>query len=150
VVRDRIELSTFRFSGRGLSIIQPLAEVSVADVRPLRERMTSRVAARAHETEGPAGCGTDRLTDLLTRRYRTGETARDVDDGHRPDSLVSETRRDTGDVGDVRRGAHNPATTGRLVTAEVTATTPHNDSPGLIAATAHCELMASRQVAALN
>ena len=92
----------------------------------LREQMTSRVAARAHETAGRAGCGTDRLTDLLTRRCGTGETARDVDDGHGPDSLLSETRRDTGDVGDVRRMAHNPATTGKVVTAEVTARTPYN------------------------
>jgi hypothetical protein len=37
-----------------------------------------------------------------------------------------------------------------LVTAEVTATTPHNDSPGLTAATAHSKLVASHQVAALN
>jgi hypothetical protein len=78
----------------------------------LREQMTSRVAARAHETAGRAGCGTDRLTDLLTRRCGTGETARDVDDGHGPDSLLSETRRDTGDVGDVRRMAHNPEVAG--------------------------------------
>ena len=78
----------------------------------LREQMTSRLAARAHETVGPAGCGTDRLTNLLTRRCGTGETAWDLDDGHGPDSLVSETGRDTGDVGDVRRMAHNPEVVG--------------------------------------
>ena len=59
--------------------------------------------------------GADRLTDLLTRRCGTGETVRDVGDSYRPDSLVSETGQNTGDGGDVRRSAHNPATTGGLV-----------------------------------
>ena len=80
----------------------------------LREQMTSRWAARAHETVGPAGCGTDRLTDLLTRRCGTGETARDVGDSHYAGSLVSETHRDARDGGDVHRSAHNPATCGGL------------------------------------
>ena len=57
--------------------------------------------------------GADRLTDLLTRRCGTGETVRDVGDSYRPDSLVSETGQNTGDGGDVRRSAHNPATTER-------------------------------------
>jgi hypothetical protein len=36
------------------------------------------------------------------------------------------------------------------VTAEVTATTPHNDLPAPTAAGVHSEAVASRQVAALN
>ena len=88
------------------------ASSGTARLPTLREKMTSRVAARAHEMEGPAGCGTDRLTDLLTTRCGTGETAWDVDDGHGPYSLLSETRRDTRDVGDVRRLAHNPEVAG--------------------------------------
>ncbi len=67
---------------------------------------------RVHEEYEPAGCGPDRLTNLLTRPCGTGETAWDVGDSHCPASLVSETRRKAGDGGDVRRGAHNPATTG--------------------------------------
>src|SRR5690349_16939874 len=50
------------------------------------------------------------LTDLLTRLAGTGETARDADHGRRVHLQVSETRRDAGDGGDVRRMAHNPAT----------------------------------------
>ena len=38
----------------------------------------------------------------------------------------------------------------RSGTAEVTATTPHNDSAGLTATAAHGKVVASRQVAALN
>ncbi len=90
------------------------------------------------------------LTDLLTRLAGTGETARDADDGRRAHRQVSETCRNVGDGGDVRRMAHNPATTGKSVTAEVTATTEHNDSPGRTAAAAHRKVAASRQVAALN
>jgi hypothetical protein len=36
------------------------------------------------------------------------------------------------------------------MTAEVTATTPYNDSLGLTAAAAHSKVAASRQAAALN
>jgi hypothetical protein len=50
------------------------------------------------------------LTDLLTRPTGTGETARDTSDAHRGFRLVSKTRRNAGDRGDVRRSAHNPAT----------------------------------------
>ena len=39
-----------------------------------------------------------------------GEMTRDTGDAHRGLCLVSETRWNTGDVGDVRRMAHNPAT----------------------------------------
>jgi hypothetical protein len=60
------------------------------------------------------------------------------------------TRWEIEDRGDVRRNAHNPATIGKSVTAEVTATTLHNDSTGLTAATTHRKVVASRQVAALN
>jgi hypothetical protein len=42
----------------------------------------------------------------------------------------------------------NPVTTGRSVTAEVTA--PRGDSPWLTATAAHSKVLASRQVAALN
>ena len=52
------------------------------------------------------------LTDLLTRRCGTRETARDADDGRRAHRQVSETRRDAGDVGDVCRMAHNPEVEG--------------------------------------
>jgi hypothetical protein len=56
------------------------------------------------------------------------------------------TRWDIEDRGDVRRNAHNPATIGRSVTA----TTPHNDSTGLTAATTRRKVVAPRQVAAKN
>ena len=58
------------------------------------------------------GCGLDRLTDLLTGRCGTGETAQDVGDNHCLDSLVRETRRNVGDEGDARRMAHNPEVEG--------------------------------------
>jgi hypothetical protein len=51
------------------------------------------------------------LTELLTRLVGTPETERDADDSRRVDALVSETHWDTGDAQDVRRMAHNPATT---------------------------------------
>jgi hypothetical protein len=88
--------------------------------------------ARGYRGQGPEAAGrrAQWLTDLLTRRCGTGETMRDTGDAQRRLHLVSETRRNAGDGGDVRRRAHNPATTARSVTAEVTATTPHNDSPG--------------------
>ena len=53
-----------------------------------------------------------RLTDLLTRPGGAGETARDTGDDQRGLRLVSETRRNTGDVRDVRRMAHNPEVAG--------------------------------------
>src|SRR6267142_2642581 len=54
-----------------------------------------------------AGQSTHRLTDLLTRLLGTGETTRDTGDAQRGLRLVSETRRNAGDVGDARRMAHN-------------------------------------------
>jgi hypothetical protein len=59
-----------------------------------------------------AGQSSHRLTDLLTRLLGTGETTRDTGDAHRGLRLVSGTRRNTGDVGDVRRMAHNPEVAG--------------------------------------
>ena len=53
-----------------------------------------------------------RLTDLLTRPVGTGETTRDTGDAQRGLCLVSETRRNAGDVGDGRRMAHNPEVEG--------------------------------------
>src|SRR5437773_2928308 len=53
-----------------------------------------------------------RLTDLLTRPCGTGETTRDTGDAMQDLRLVSETPRNAGDGGDVRRMAHNPATQG--------------------------------------
>jgi hypothetical protein len=50
------------------------------------------------------------LTDLLTRRVGTEETAGDTGDAQRDLRLVSETRWNVGDGEDVRRGAHNPET----------------------------------------
>jgi hypothetical protein len=65
------------------------------------------------DKQTPAAAGTPwRLTDLLTRRCGTVETTRVVGDSHCPDCLVSETHRDAGDGGDVRRGAHNPEVAG--------------------------------------
>jgi hypothetical protein len=52
------------------------------------------------------------LTNLLTRPFGTGETTRDTGDAQRGLHLVSETRRNTGDRGDVRRMAHNPEVEG--------------------------------------
>ena len=46
VVRDRIELSTFRFSGRRGPASQPLAELSVADVHALRCSVVSARSTR--------------------------------------------------------------------------------------------------------
>ena len=74
------------------------------------------------------------LTGLLTRLIGTEKTERDAEGGHQAIPQVSETRRDVGDAQDARRLAHNPATAGGAMTAEVTATTPHNGSLGLPAA----------------
>jgi hypothetical protein len=52
------------------------------------------------------------LTDLLTRPGRTGETTRDTGDAQPGPCLVSETRRDAGDVGDARRMARTPEVAG--------------------------------------
>jgi hypothetical protein len=52
------------------------------------------------------------LTDLLTKLGGTWETTRDTGDAQRDLRLVSETRRDAGDGGDVRRMAHNPEVAG--------------------------------------
>ena len=65
--------------------------------------MTAAKAARR-----AIGQKAQRLTDLLTRSAGTGETERDTGDAHRSLRLISETPRNTGDGGDVRRGAHNP------------------------------------------
>src|SRR5262249_48496799 len=54
----------------------------------------------------------DRLTDLLTKPAGTWETTRDTGDAQRGLCLVSETRRNAGDVGDARRMAHNPEVAG--------------------------------------
>lgn len=80
----------------------------------------------------------------------TGETTRDTGDAQRGLCLIIETRRDTGDVGGARRMARNPATTGRSVTAEVTATTPHSDSSGPTATATYGKVVTCRQVAARN
>ena len=58
------------------------------------------------------GYGARRLTDLLTRPAGTGETKRDTGDAQRGLRLVSETRWNAGDMGDARRGAHNPEVAG--------------------------------------
>jgi hypothetical protein len=59
-----------------------------------------------------AGQESHRLTDLLTKPRGTWETKRDTGDAQRGLRLVSETRRNAGDVGDVRRTAHNPEVEG--------------------------------------
>jgi hypothetical protein len=69
----------------------------------------SRVRMRS---KGPTVGTPWRLTDLLTRRRGTVETTRVVGDSNCPDCLVSETRRNAGDGGDVRRMAHNPEVEG--------------------------------------
>jgi hypothetical protein len=91
-----------------------------------------------------------RLTDLLTGPGERCETTRDTDDSSSLVVLVSKTHERAGDAGDVSHSALNPATTGRPVTAEVTATTPHNGSPGLTAAAVYSKVAASYQVAARN
>src|SRR6478752_7408477 len=53
-----------------------------------------------------------RLTDLPTRPRGTRETKRDLNDAQQGLRLVSETLRDAGDGGDVRRSAHNPEVEG--------------------------------------
>src|SRR6185437_11040470 len=52
------------------------------------------------------------LTDLLTRLPGIGKTRRDTGDTRRGPGLVSETRRNAGDGGDMRRMAHNPEVAG--------------------------------------
>jgi hypothetical protein len=52
------------------------------------------------------------LTDLLTRLGETGETMQDTGDAQPGLCLVSETRHNAGDTGDVRRSAHNPEVEG--------------------------------------
>ena len=52
------------------------------------------------------------LTDLLTKPGGTWETTRDTGDAQPGLRLVSETRRNAGDGGDVRRMAHNPEVEG--------------------------------------
>jgi hypothetical protein len=79
---------------------------------PTPRKEMIRQGSSAHREQDPGGWGAERLTDLLTRRCRTRETARDVGDDHYLDSLISETRRDVGDGGDARRGAHNPEVAG--------------------------------------
>jgi hypothetical protein len=66
---------------------------------------------RIDNIEKSAGQDADRLTDLLTRPVGMGETTRDTGDAHLDLCLVSETRRNAGDVGYARRMAHNPAAT---------------------------------------
>ena len=56
--------------------------------------------------------GSASLAYLLTRPGGTGETTRDTSDAPRGLRLVSETHRDTRDVGDARRMAHNPEVAG--------------------------------------
>ena len=66
-----------------------------------------------HRDQGSRRLGlSDRITNLLTRLGATRETTRDTGDGHRVFRLVSETRRNVGDVGDARRVAHNPEVEG--------------------------------------
>jgi hypothetical protein len=65
---------------------------------------------RMHKIQKAAGQSTDRLTDLLTRRTGTGEITWDTGDAQRGLLLVSETRQNAGEGGDMRRSAHNPAT----------------------------------------
>ena len=77
-----------------------------------------------------AGRTACRLTNLLTRRCGTEETARNVGDAHGADSLVSETRRDDGDGGDVRRSAHNPEVGGSKLPPATRETPPEIFSPG--------------------
>jgi hypothetical protein len=59
-----------------------------------------------------AGQDVQWLTDLLTKRLGTRETAWDTGDAQRVLCLVSETRRNVGDGGDARRSAHNPEVAG--------------------------------------
>jgi hypothetical protein len=52
VVRDRVELPTFRFQGERPPISQPLAEVSVADTHPPRCSIVSARGTAAIEEDG--------------------------------------------------------------------------------------------------
>lgn len=81
---------------------------------PIASKEMISQGCSAYGEQEPAGGGAERLTDLLTRRCGTGETARDVGDSHYAGSLVSETHRDARDGGDMHRSAHNPATCGGL------------------------------------
>ena len=77
-------------------------------------RTTIRAGPARRIDKDPEATGQDahRLTDLLTRPVGTGETMRDTGDAQPGLRLVSETRRDAGDGGDVRRMAHNPEVEG--------------------------------------
>jgi hypothetical protein len=58
-----------------------------------------------HKIQKSAGQSTDQLTDLLTRRAGTEETTWDTGDAQRGLRLVSETRQNARDGGDMRRSA---------------------------------------------
>lgn len=68
---------------------------------------------RVRKIQKAAGQSAPRLTDLLTRPVGTGGDDVDTGDAHQSLRLVSETRQNARDTEDVRRSAHNPATTGR-------------------------------------
>jgi hypothetical protein len=79
VVRDRIELSTFRFSGRRGPASQPLAELSVADVHALRCSVVSASPpvsrssrfASVHYAHGP---GIDAIEEEQGTEIKAGRT----------------------------------------------------------------------------
>ena len=105
--RDRLE--PWR-SVKPCPVTGPLGRISVVSGRRSQPSSCAWSRAGMPKIQKAAGQSTHRLTDLLTRLVGTGETTRDTGDAHRGLRLVSETRRNTGDVGDVRRMAHSPAT----------------------------------------
>jgi hypothetical protein len=87
---------------------------------------------------------------LLTRLVETGGRRETSATPSEAFGLVAETR-GTSETRKTRVIVLiNPATTGRSMTAEVTATTPHNDSPELTSSVIHSKVLASHQSAALN
>jgi hypothetical protein len=70
------------------------------------------------------------LTDLLTRPGETGETMRDTGGAQPGLCLVSETRHNAGDTGDMRRSAHNPEVEGSNPSPATKARGPFSNREG--------------------
>jgi hypothetical protein len=115
---------------------------------PARE--ARRALVRMQKDPEAAGQSAHRLTDLPTRPVGTGKTTRDTRDAQRDLRLVSEMRRNVGAWKTSVVRLITQRRWGESVTAEVTATTSHDDSSGPTATATDSEVVTFRQVAALN
>jgi len=108
----------------------PLGQIPVVSADGDCQQSRTVAGGYMHKIQNVAGQSAHRLTDLLMRSGGTVETGRDTGDAHQGLRLVSETRRNAGDVGDGGRMAHNPEVEGSNPSPATKARGPFSNREG--------------------